>query len=75
MSKQKHHNGREIAAAFNHDETHLLAIAAQAYAALLDVNDIRHPDPEARADADVLRELAKDLLAANTVRQFIEEGS
>jgi hypothetical protein len=71
----KKQNGRSICAAFDQDEVHVLATAAKAYAAMLNVHDGRHPDPEIRNDAAVLEELAKDLLAANTVRLFIEEAS
>lgn len=67
-------NAREITGAFTHDEVHLLYVAAKAYAAMLDVHDGRHPDPEVRVDAIDLRRLADDLSRANAARPFIEEG-
>jgi hypothetical protein len=66
---------RPIVAAFTHDEVHLLALAAKAFAASLDTVDSRHPDPELRSDADTLRELADLLGTANGARSYIEEGA
>jgi hypothetical protein len=67
-------NARPIVAAFTHDEVHLLALAAKALAETMDIVDGRHPNPEARDDADTLRDLAAMLFTANGARSYIEEN-
>lgn len=61
-----------IVAAFDHDHAYLLATAAEAFAATLDLADRHHPSAEMRSDADKLRDAAKALLMANATREFIE---
>lgn len=68
-------NARPIVAAFTHDETYLLALAAKAFAATLDVTDAIHPDPEMRDNASRLRVLAQQLMTANSARDFIVQNA
>jgi hypothetical protein len=71
MAKPRH-NARQITGAFTQDEVHLLAVAAKAYANMIDVHDTRHPDHDARDDASALRRLASELNEANAVRPFLD---
>jgi hypothetical protein len=64
---------RALARNLDHSAVRLLAHAAGTQRALLDQMDSMYPDPERRADAKKLGELAAVLDRVNVVRDFLEE--